>query len=267
MGVLARVGVAPLLALSLTAGLAACDDATPSGTTGTEDAGSRSDTGSSGECTPNATAFCTCSDGSSGVQTCSARSVWGDCDCGVVIGPDAGTDTGTTDTGTTDTGTTDTGVTDTGTTDTGTPDTGTPDTGVPEPTCGPEGVRYASDRWEEDMYPGGMCIDCHTNERRERPPIYTFAGTVFPYYGYREGCGGTPNATIEITGADGATLTLRTGATGNFFTQRSVALPYTAKVILGGAEIPMLTPQTDGDCNSCHSETGSNDALGRIIAP
>ncbi|MCB9533862.1 MAG: hypothetical protein H6698_06020, partial [Myxococcales bacterium] len=66
MGVLARAGVAPLLVFSLAAGIASCDDALPTDTTTGSDAGTGSDTGSSGECTPNATAFCTCSGGGSG---------------------------------------------------------------------------------------------------------------------------------------------------------------------------------------------------------
>jgi len=32
-------------------------------------------------------------------------------------------------------------------------------------------------------------------------------------------------------------------------------------------EIAMTTPQTDGDCNGCHTELGSNDAPGRIMLP
>jgi hypothetical protein len=44
-------------------------------------------------------------------------------------------------------------------------------------------------------------------------------------------------------------------------------LPFTAKVTFQGREIVMTTPQTDGDCNSCHTETGANGAPGRIKLP
>jgi predicted CXXCH cytochrome family protein len=29
----------------------------------------------------------------------------------------------------------------------------------------------------------------------------------------------------------------------------------------------MTTPQTNGDCNSCHTEQGTNGASGRIVWP
>jgi predicted CXXCH cytochrome family protein len=38
-------------------------------------------------------------------------------------------------------------------------------------------------------------------------------------------------------------------------------------VTAGGKERIMVQAQTSGDCNSCHSESGSKDAPGRIVAP
>jgi len=41
----------------------------------------------------------------------------------------------------------------------------------------------------------------------------------------------------------------------------------TARVVRGDQERVMLSPQMDGDCNSCHTENGANGAPGRIVAP
>ena len=46
-----------------------------------------------------------------------------------------------------------------------------------------------------------------------------------------------------------------------------LALPYRAKVVVGGRERVMLTPQTNGDCNACHTQAGAEGAPGRIIVP
>ena len=46
-----------------------------------------------------------------------------------------------------------------------------------------------------------------------------------------------------------------------------VALPYTARVTANGKTARMLTPQTSGDCNSCHTEQGTSGAVGRITFP
>lgn len=43
-------------------------------------------------------------------------------------------------------------------------------------------------------------------------------------------------------------------------------MPYTAKVIRDGVESKMLTPQSNGDCNACHSVDGASGAPGRIVA-
>ena len=56
-------------------------------------------------------------------------------------------------------------------------------------------------------------------------------------------------------------------AVGNFSYRGTVAKPYTAKVTYMGKERIMVTAQTSGDCNSCHTQTGVNSAPGRIITP
>jgi hypothetical protein len=48
--------------------------------------------------------------------------------------------------------------------------------------------------------------------------------------------------------------------------QASMPLPYRALVVRGTNILEMKTPQTDGDCNRCHSANGDG-APGRVIAP
>jgi hypothetical protein len=118
------------------------------------------------------------------------------------------------------------------------------------------------------MHPGGTCIDCHTNSR-EDGPRYAFAGTLYPTAHEPDDCNGyaDPSASVIITGADGSTLQLSVNAAGNFYSRRSVVMPYTAKVVIGDRTREMTTPQTTGDCNSCHTSDGAENAPGRVMAP
>lgn len=97
-------------------------------------------------------------------------------------------------------------------------------------------------------------------------------GTVYPTAHEPDDCNGASGsslggASVIITGANGATLTLPVNSVGNFYTGQSVAVPFTAKVVVGNAVRAMVTPQTNGDCNSCHTESGANNAPGRIMLP
>ena len=98
-------------------------------------------------------------------------------------------------------------------------------------------------------------------------------GTVFGEPHAKDLCIAPPvsDGQIEIldnTGAVAATLTAN--GYGNFFlasTTNSVALPYTARVVGNGRTATMITPQTTGDCNTCHTEQGLQGAPGRIYWP
>lgn len=121
------------------------------------------------------------------------------------------------------------------------------------------------------MNPGRACIQCH----RQYPgfaPLFTVAGTVFPTAHEPDKCFGVPltiGAQVVITDANGRDLTpIAVVSGGNFNAIVSqLALPYRAKVVVGDRERVMLTPQTSGDCNLCHSQAGSQGARGRIILP
>jgi hypothetical protein len=72
---------------------------------------------------------------------------------------------------------------------------------------------------------------------------------------------------VVITDKNSHTLTLSVGSTGNFYSAQSIAFPFTAKVLYQGGQRAMATPQNTGDCNTCHTNQGSNGAPGRIALP
>jgi len=72
---------------------------------------------------------------------------------------------------------------------------------------------------------------------------------------------------VVITDANGAARELPVNGPGNFFREGSRAMRFSAKVVAGGNERVRIKKQTTGDCNSCHTVNGANDAPGRIMAP
>jgi len=139
------------------------------------------------------------------------------------------------------------------------------------PVCTSGSYWTAIDSGSPWMNPGIACIKCH----RQSPsfaPLFTVAGTVFPSAHEPDKCFGVPLSTgaqVIITDANGQELApIRVVSGGNFGAILSgLALPYRAKVVVGGEERAMLTPQTNGDCNACHTQAGTQGARGRIIPP
>jgi hypothetical protein len=128
------------------------------------------------------------------------------------------------------------------------------------------------------MNPGMACITCHSKGAppgEDPPPVLLIGGTVYPTGHEPDLCmGGSPDpalmATVEITGKDGAVTSIPVLDNGNFLHEAkmgAIATPFTAKVIYNGKERAMSTPQTSGDCNSCHTQAGANGAPGRIVLP
>jgi cytochrome c553 len=70
-----------------------------------------------------------------------------------------------------------------------------------------------------------------------------------------------------ITDADGNEYTLEPNQSGNFTSNQAIATPYTARLVTADGERKMFTPQTIGDCNSCHTQDGMSGAPGRIVLP
>lgn len=114
------------------------------------------------------------------------------------------------------------------------------------------------------MQPGKACIACHS---ANGGPSFTLAGTVYPTLHEPDGCNGVPgNMSVVIVDAAGKSHTMPVNAAGNFIRVTNLPMPYTAKVVNGPKSRVMKTPQTNGDCNSCHTERGDH-APGRITAP
>jgi mono/diheme cytochrome c family protein len=117
------------------------------------------------------------------------------------------------------------------------------------------------------MNPGMACITCHA---RGEGPGFSIAGTLYPTIHEPDRCYGadaSSGAQVIITGADGQTVALAPNTAGNFYAKTSVAKPYRAKVVTADGEREMAAAQTSGDCNSCHTEAGTNGAPGRIMLP
>jgi hypothetical protein len=142
---------------------------------------------------------------------------------------------------------------------------GDPFTAAPKCTSGTMWTQ--ANRGSSDMNPGKACIACHSTMNG---PSLTIAGTVYPTAHEPDLCNGAPGsngARIVITGADGVTQTLTPGTSGNFNSRTKVTLPFKAKVTYMGRERAMVATQVSGDCNSCHTQNGTNSAPGRILLP
>lgn len=115
------------------------------------------------------------------------------------------------------------------------------------------------------MAPGKRCLGCHA---MTGGPSLTLAGTVYPTLHEPDGCDGAGggNLSVVIVDATGKSHTMPVNAAGNFLRVTGLPMPYTARVVNGTKVREMRTPQTDGDCNGCHGEVGTQSP-GRILAP
>jgi len=96
------------------------------------------------------------------------------------------------------------------------------------------------------------------------------AGTVFPKLHEPDLCLGVASGVqVVITDAQGNDHSLSVNATGNFYDNSLLGFstPYKAKVVSATGSVAMITPQTSGDCNACHTAAGAQGAAGRIIGP
>jgi hypothetical protein len=149
------------------------------------------------------------------------------------------------------------------------PDGGTNPYNTP-PTCTSGAYIRGTDGLGAEMKPGGACISCHRSEGLTEPEaIFTIAGTVFPTAHEYDDCVSTAagRGQVVITDADNLDHALTIGASGNFYLRQAISLPYRAKVVVDGRERAMSSTQQSGDCNSCHTLNGTNDAPGRIMLP
>ena len=114
------------------------------------------------------------------------------------------------------------------------------------------------------MHPGMACINCHSSGEG---PRFRIAGTVYPTGHEPDDCDGATTASVEVTDANGAVTTLTVNPAGNFYTQAAVAFPIHVAVVANGARRAMASSPPTGDCNSCHTQNGANQAPGRIALP
>jgi mono/diheme cytochrome c family protein len=119
------------------------------------------------------------------------------------------------------------------------------------------------------MEPGNACISCHTTRGEGEGPAFTIAGTAYPTGHEPSRCyaTGVAGARVVVVDATGANRTYSVNSVGNFAGLDAIATPYTARVELAGRTRAMATPQTTGDCNSCHTEHGAIGAPGRVVVP
>jgi hypothetical protein len=120
------------------------------------------------------------------------------------------------------------------------------------------------------MAPGQGCITCH--KTNPDAPQFTLAGTVYATAHEPNNCNGSSQTgsapiSVVVTDSQGTTITMPVNAAGNFSRTGALSLPYRAKVVAGASARVMASAQTNGDCNSCHTQDGLNGAPGRIVAP
>lgn len=132
------------------------------------------------------------------------------------------------------------------------------------PVCTSKQTWTLGDRKSKLMHPGVACIECHS---RKRAPRYAFGGTVFPTLHEKDDCYGVTSGQVVVTDAKGVVATATVNAAGNFYFAGTLTPPLKAKVVVAGKERAMKDPVDTGDCNSCHTTAGKNDAEGRIIGP
>lgn len=152
------------------------------------------------------------------------------------------------------------------------------DAGVPSndplsaaPTCTSKTTWTRGTSGSSSMEPGQACISCHARSGGEAP-TFVIAGTLYPTGHEPDNCNGVSGATsgakVVVTGNNGTTLTLTPNGVGNFYSSTSLPGPYKAKVVsASGVERVMSGTASTGDCNSCHTQNGSNSAPGRITLP
>jgi hypothetical protein len=133
------------------------------------------------------------------------------------------------------------------------------------PTCTSGITWFLGNVGTDLMHPGQACINCHS---MHNAPTFTFAGTVYPSTHEPDDCNGLGSGwQVIITDAAGKTITLTPNLVGSFRSSEAFTPPYTAQVVANGRTREMFDPQVSGDCNSCHTQNGANNAPGRIVAP
>ncbi|MFO0577765.1 MAG: carboxypeptidase-like regulatory domain-containing protein [Polyangia bacterium] len=140
---------------------------------------------------------------------------------------------------------------------------------TPDPRCR-SGWRWTGGEHESSlMQPGSDCIDCHSRRRGDAPAL-ALAGTVYGAANEPTDCLGVAGATVRITDAAGQRLDLVSNRAGNFYItskKARIALPFRAEILFADRTRKMMSAQCRTSCNSCHTQTGQEQAPGRILIP
>jgi len=118
------------------------------------------------------------------------------------------------------------------------------------------------------MHPGVACIACHTSSGEG--PRFKVAGTVYPTGHEPDDCNGADAATgaaVEVADATGKVVSLPVNAAGNFYSTTTITFPIQVAVVANGHRRAMSSSPPTGDCNTCHTQDGTNSAPGRIALP
>lgn len=150
-----------------------------------------------------------------------------------------------------------------------------PDPYAEAPRCSSGVVRDPNESESPLMMPGHACNACHSDFNAamgEAAPIFRLAGTIYATGHEPDDCVGVGKngAQVWMKDATGFIVSAKVNASGNFELEARLPVfvpPYTAKVVFQGREREMLTPQTSGDCNACHTQEGTTGAPGRIVLP
>lgn len=119
------------------------------------------------------------------------------------------------------------------------------------------------------MNPGQACNACH---QQQGGPNLRIAGTVYPTLREPNNCIGSappPQLRVIVTDSRNRRFNMEVNASGNFLTRNGdrPRPPLRAVVTDGVKTRAMAGSVTSGDCNTCHTVNGANNAPGRIMAP
>src|SRR5262249_43910533 len=126
--------------------------------------------------------------------------------------------------------------------------------------CSSGATRDVNESEGPEMMPGRACNACHAAVNAstgEAAPVFRFAGTLYPSGHEPDDCIGSSaeGAEVLVTDAAGVTFSAVANAAGNFMLDgvQTFVAPFSVRVRFQQRERPMLSWQTDGDCNGCHT--------------
>ncbi len=151
---------------------------------------------------------------------------------------------------------------------------------TPPPSPCTSGIHWTrGNRGSTQMNPGQACVACHVRMRADGPTLV--GGTAYGDDGQEDNCYGFPGTTgaayVEATDAAGFAIRMAINQAGNFYYSGRTALRFplhgVAVVGPGGLRNEMDDDAPNGDCNGCHTVTGTSTvagfdpAPGRILVP